>query len=65
VELRHQDACPRAWGLPDTPDETRQTVAAALATGYRHIDTAAAYGNECEVGEAIRLAITSEPISGR
>jgi diketogulonate reductase-like aldo/keto reductase len=35
------------------PDETRQAVAAALATGYRHIDTAAAYGNEREVGEAI------------
>ena len=27
------------------PDETRSAVAAALATGYRHIDTAAAYGN--------------------
>jgi len=35
------------------PDETRQAVGAALATGYRHIDTAAAYGNEREVGEAI------------
>jgi diketogulonate reductase-like aldo/keto reductase len=35
------------------PDQTRQAVAAALATGYRHIDTAAAYGNEREVGEAI------------
>jgi diketogulonate reductase-like aldo/keto reductase len=29
-------------------------VEAALATGYRHIDTAAAYGNEREVGEAVR-----------
>ena len=29
-------------------------VRAALDTGYRHIDTAAAYGNEREVGEAIR-----------
>src|SRR3954464_3566736 len=35
------------------PDETRAAVAAALDTGYRHIDTAAAYGNEREVGEAI------------
>jgi len=36
------------------PDETRAAVAAALDLGYRHIDTAAAYGNEREVGEAIR-----------
>jgi diketogulonate reductase-like aldo/keto reductase len=35
------------------PDETRVAVTAALETGYRHIDTAAAYGNEREVGEAI------------
>ena len=35
------------------PDETRDAVRAALDTGYRHIDTAAAYGNEREVGEAI------------
>lgn len=36
------------------PEETRAAVAAALDAGYRHIDTAAAYGNEREVGEAIR-----------
>jgi diketogulonate reductase-like aldo/keto reductase len=36
------------------PDETLTAVSAALDTGYRHIDTAAAYGNEREVGEAIR-----------
>ncbi len=36
------------------PEETRAAVEAALATGYRHIDTAAAYGNEREVGEALR-----------
>lgn len=36
------------------PQETIAAVEAALATGYRHIDTAAAYGNEREVGEAIR-----------
>ena len=35
------------------PDETRDAVRAALDTGYRHIDTAAAYGNEREVGEAV------------
>src|SRR3954453_1606362 len=35
------------------PEETRSAVEAALSTGYRHIDTAAAYGNEREVGEAI------------
>ncbi|MEV6113357.1 aldo/keto reductase [Streptomyces sp. NPDC052109] len=36
------------------PDETRAAVAAALDLGYRHIDTAAAYGNEREAGQAIR-----------
>ena len=36
------------------PDETRAAVSAALDAGYRHIDTAAAYGNERQVGEAIQ-----------
>jgi 2,5-diketo-D-gluconate reductase A len=36
------------------PDETVAAVETALATGYRHIDTAAAYLNERGVGEAIR-----------
>ncbi len=36
------------------PDETRAAVEAALSAGYRHVDTAAAYGNENEVGEAVR-----------
>src|SRR5215203_5010962 len=35
------------------PEETRAAVTTALKTGYRHIDTAAAYGNERQVGEAI------------
>jgi diketogulonate reductase-like aldo/keto reductase len=35
------------------PEETRAAVEAALRTGYRHIDTAAAYGNEREVGEGL------------
>ncbi|MCK3771146.1 aldo/keto reductase [Microbacterium aerolatum] len=36
------------------PEETVAAVATALRTGYRHIDTAAAYGNEKEVGQGIR-----------
>jgi len=36
------------------PDETRDAVRSALDLGYRHIDTAAAYGNERQVGEAVR-----------
>jgi diketogulonate reductase-like aldo/keto reductase len=35
------------------PDEARDAVSAALGAGYRHIDTAAAYGNERQVGEAV------------
>jgi hypothetical protein len=35
------------------PDETRDAVSAALRAGYRHIDTAAAYGNERQAGEAV------------
>jgi diketogulonate reductase-like aldo/keto reductase len=38
------------------PDETRGAVRAALDAGYRHIDTAAAYGNEREVGDAVRAS---------
>ena len=36
------------------PDETIAAVETALSAGYRHVDTAAAYGNEREVGDAIR-----------
>ena len=35
------------------PDVTRDAVRAALGSGYRLIDTAAAYGNERQVGEAV------------
>ncbi|MFI5866450.1 aldo/keto reductase [Streptomyces sp. NPDC051546] len=36
------------------PEETRDTTLAALEVGYRHIDTAQMYGNEKEVGRAVR-----------
>jgi 2,5-diketo-D-gluconate reductase A len=36
------------------PDDTERAVAEALDVGYRHIDTAAAYGNEEAVGRAIK-----------
>ncbi|HEX8050751.1 MAG TPA: aldo/keto reductase [Solirubrobacterales bacterium] len=34
-------------------EETQERVEEALAVGYRHLDTAAAYGNEAGVGAAI------------
>ncbi|KAL2858376.1 NADP-dependent oxidoreductase domain-containing protein [Aspergillus pseudodeflectus] len=36
------------------PNEVREAVKNALLKGYRHIDTALAYGNEHEVGQGIR-----------
>ncbi|MFD0019829.1 aldo/keto reductase [Streptomyces sp. NPDC058382] len=36
------------------PEDTREATLAALETGYRHIDTAQMYGNEKEVGQAVR-----------
>ncbi|OHV34213.1 MULTISPECIES: aldo/keto reductase [Pseudofrankia] len=42
------------FGVFQTPPRaTVAAVQAALETGYRHVDTAAAYGNEREVGQAI------------
>lgn len=42
------------WKL--TGDECRRAVAYALEMGYRHIDTADAYGNQSAVGEAIKAS---------
>jgi 2,5-diketo-D-gluconate reductase A len=36
------------------PRDTVRAVSEALEVGYRHIDTAQMYGNEREVGEAVR-----------
>src|SRR3954469_5924339 len=41
------------WQVPDGP-ACVQAVRAALELGYRHIDTAQAYGNEASVGRALR-----------
>jgi 2,5-diketo-D-gluconate reductase A len=38
------------------PEETAEAVRLALEIGYRHIDTAEMYGNEREVGEALRAS---------
>ena len=38
------------------PNEVSKAVEVALRAGYRHIDTAAAYGNEKEVGEGIKAS---------
>lgn len=40
------------WQTP--PEDTRVAVESALRTGYRHIDTAAAYQNETEVGQGLK-----------
>lgn len=37
-------------------DETRDAVLAAFERGYRHVDTARIYGNEADVGAAIRAS---------
>jgi diketogulonate reductase-like aldo/keto reductase len=41
------------WQVPDGA-ECEQAVRWALELGYRHIDTAQAYGNEASVGRALR-----------
>jgi 2,5-diketo-D-gluconate reductase A len=38
------------------PDDTKDATLAALEIGYRHIDTAEMYGNEAQVGEAVRAS---------
>lgn len=56
VPLRTGGAIPQVglgvWQA--SPEDCRAAVAAALRLGYRHIDTARIYGNEADVGAAIR-----------
>ncbi|TQQ83399.1 aldo/keto reductase [Halonotius terrestris] len=59
------DDCPTANGMPmlglgtwknSDPAACADSVATALETGYRHIDTAQAYNNEAAVGDGIEQA---------
>jgi 2,5-diketo-D-gluconate reductase B len=59
------ESVPRASGMPmlglgtwqnDDADQCAESVRTALETGYRHIDTAQAYGNEDAVGRGIAEA---------
>jgi diketogulonate reductase-like aldo/keto reductase len=57
ITLRDGRAIPQlGFGVFQIPPgrHTQAAVAAALAAGYRHIDTAAVYRNEADVGAAIR-----------
>jgi len=38
-------------------DDTAEMVRSAIAEGYRHLDSAADYGNEAEVGEGLQAAL--------
>jgi 2,5-diketo-D-gluconate reductase A len=38
------------------PEDTAEVATRALEAGYRHLDTASAYGNEAGVGQAVRAA---------
>jgi 2,5-diketo-D-gluconate reductase A len=58
IDLNDGNAIPRiGLGVWQTPNDAVATaVSAALQVGYRHVDTAAAYGNEAGVGEGIRAS---------
>jgi 2,5-diketo-D-gluconate reductase A len=58
IELNDGTAIPQlGFGVfKIEPAETAEAVARALEVGYGHIDTAEMYGNEREVGEAIRAS---------
>jgi diketogulonate reductase-like aldo/keto reductase len=59
IPLRDGRAIPQlGFGVFQIPpgDGTHKAVTAALAAGYRHVDTAAVYRNEADVGAAIRAS---------
>lgn len=58
IALPRGEAIPQlgfgVWQVP--PGDTEEVVLTALGAGYRHIDTAAMYGNEGGVGQAVRAS---------
>jgi 2,5-diketo-D-gluconate reductase A len=58
IELRDDGEIPQlGFGVFQVaPEDTVEAVFMALEAGYRHIDTAAAYRNEAEVGQALRAS---------
>ena len=58
VTLNNGIAIPQVgFGVFQVPqEETQRVVEDALELGYRHIDTAAAYGNEAGVGAAVKAS---------
>ncbi|WP_404402887.1 aldo/keto reductase [Pelagibacterium halotolerans] len=58
IELNDGNTIPQiglgVWRLEDA--DAPSVIAEAIAAGYRHIDTAQAYGNEAGVGRAVREA---------
>ena len=58
ITLNNQTTIPQlGFGVFQVPPaQTADTVTKALGVGYRHIDTAEMYGNEQEVGEAIKAS---------
>tara|TARA_Y100000385_G_scaffold284799_1_gene343516 strand:- start:870 stop:1850 length:981 start_codon:yes stop_codon:yes gene_type:complete len=49
------------WKLPE--QSVASTVVDAVAAGYRHLDSAADYGNESAVGEGLRQALKTSNVT--
>ena len=55
VSVAWQSCCPYSLSR-SKPHEVANAVRIALESGYKHIDGAAIYGNENEVGEGIKAS---------
>lgn len=65
-EQRREDPSPRFGVSQAVHEETMAAVTSAPEVGYRHIDTAASYAKEREVGDAMRCSgIARESCSSR
>jgi alcohol dehydrogenase (NADP+) len=51
------------WNLNISPQNTTDAVSLAIQSGYRHIDGAAAYGNEKDVGRGIKEGLYSSNLT--